>query len=569
MSMIIQPSIFTFKKLPFLLGLLLFAAHIPKSGFAQPPLETLIHLDKSFYTTGEIVWFKLYFPFTWEGNNVAINTSILDQNGNTIDQFFIQNQGRSFLAGYYQIPYDLEPGFFEIQFSASIASDQPEQLIAHYSFPVYNDLQIPSDVSILDQVSPSMEPRLFSDEIDIDISLAAGQINCREKVAVNIKVTDQNGNPLSGHASISVKDAALAVSISGESEIKILPLSYAFTPSSLKSSVYSSGRLTNRDGTPLQMNVLGGYVGDDQKIYYSKSFNDGNFQIDLPDFTGKKIIQLVGFQYEQPELRSEMSMPVTKEKKQEITYTKDIIEYLELSRLRKKIYQYYETLESKVESQKIEIKAQELKPDARYSVKEYESFKDMKSFFGELLTPLRFKQEKDSTYIATLFNAKGGRRSNTILNGPPLFIIDGKMTRDADFVAKLPISAVETVELFLEASKLRTYFQAIGVSGVVKISTSIANLKLPDADAGNIHTIYGLQPPADFPQINPKLKTVKEHQPIFRPQLFWSPDVVVESGNASFSFYQSDDTGAFEIKVVFQAKDGRRASKSYQYHVVF
>ncbi|MCB0689849.1 MAG: hypothetical protein KDC53_25085, partial [Saprospiraceae bacterium] len=157
-----------------------------------------------------------------------------------------------------------------------------------------------------------------------------------------------------------------------------------------------------------------------------------------------------------------------------------------------------------------------------------------------------------------------------ILNGPPLFIIDGKMTRDADFVARLPISAVETVELFLDAPKLRSSFQAIGVSGVVRITTSIANLKLPEADAGNIHTIYGLQPKAHFPGFNAQVLTDQKHEPFFRPQLFWNPDIPVgPDGMASTTFVQSDDTGPFLIEVVFQTADGRRGTKSFQYEATY
>lgn len=554
--------------------ILLFFAFINltfyRSLVAQPPLETLLHLDKSFYVSGETVWFKLYLPFTWEGNNVAVNTSIIDGSGNLVDQFFLKTKGHSYLSGYFQISYDQKSDYLEIQFSASGNPQSPVDVIAHYSFPVYNDLNLPSDVPVVENPGNVVIPKLFSEELSLTISMPPGNKSCRENLEVIIDVKDENGHPISGHASVSIKDASLAGAITGDPEIKILPISYTIQHNLLRSTIYSRGHLFSPEGETLQMNVLGAYVGADEKIYYSKSFQDGSFQIDLPDFTGEKVLQLVGFQYEQPNLSSVVDSPMAKEKSKELIYTRDLIEYLELSRLRKKIYQYYDDYEANISTEQITVVPQEIKPDARYRVKEYESFKDMKSFFGELLTPLRFKMEKDSSYKASLFNAKGGKRSNTILNGPPLFIIDGKMTRDADFVARLPISAVETVELFLDAPKLRGYFQAIGVSGVVKISTSIANLKLPQEDAGNIHRVHGLQPEADFPYLDPDLLGEKKHQPFFRPQLYWKPDLEVsESGSTSFTFTQSDDSGLFEIQVVFQAKDGRRASKSFTYQVAF
>lgn len=535
---------------------------------AQPPLETLLHLDKPFYVSGETVWFKLYLPFTWKDKDVALNTTLLGPAGNLMDQFFIRTEGKTFIEGYYQIPFDQKSGWTEIQFTASGLAQEPESLIAHYTFPVYNDLELPENPELVEQPSKIEDPVLVTDGIKLNITLLNGKVTCRDEIRIKLEAVDNAGNPVTGHASVSVKERTVKACTPSISDIQTLPLSYTINQHNLKSKIYTRGFLRHQDGSPLQMNVLAGYAGRDERVYYSKSFDDGHYEIELPDFTGKKIIQLIGFQYEKPDLRSNKNSPERLDKNQNIIYTEPLLKYLELSRLRKKIYQHFESVESASNPDDIIIPRQDLKPDARYSVKEYESFKDMKSFFGELLTPLRFRLEKDSTYTASLFNAKGGRRSNTILNGPPLFIIDGKMTRDADFVARLPISAVETVELFLDAPKLRSYFQAIGVSGVIKISTSIANLKLPEADAGNIHMVHGLQPRQHFPEIQALYKDPSSRQPFFRPQLFWKPDISIgEDGSADFSFTQSDDTGSFELQVVFQAEDGTRVLGGYQYEV--
>ncbi len=537
---------------------------------AQNAQETLIHLDKSFYVTGENVWFKLYFPESWQKNNIAVNTQVINPTGELVDQFFILSEGESYISGYYSIPFDGSTGHYEIQFAASAGPQTSEQFIAAYLLPVYNDLENHATVIPREISTTSLNPVLSSEEFICNFFLSDPDISSRGEVFVNISITDKNGNPVEGHASVSVKDGQLAKPITGRPEIMTRSINLNILPGSLQSQIYTRGQLKNAIGDPLQINVLGGFVPVDQKIYYSKSNTNGDFLMNLPAFTGQKSIQFLGFQYEQPDIRSNLITPVLREEKQPVIYTNELLHYLDLSRLRKKIFQYYETTESKLESIDLNVETQELKPDASYSVKQYESFKDMKSFFGELLTPLRFKLEKDSTYIATLYNAKGGKRSNTILNGSPLFFIDGEATRNADFVARLPISAIETVDLYLDAPKLRSYFQAIGVSGVVRISTSIANLKLPWADAGNIHPIYGIQPAAEFPVLHPDTLTNKIHQPFLRPQLYWNPDLQFDQdGKTGFSFYQSDDTGDFEIKLVFQSIDGRRGVGTFHYKVDF
>lgn len=535
---------------------------------AQPPLETLLHLDKSFYVSGEIAWFKLYLPGTWQNREVAVNTRILNQPGEQVEQFFILTEGKSYLEGYFRIPYDVTSGYYEIRFSASAGAPTGEQMIGVFAIPVYNDLDRPEEIVTVEAFEKE-DPVLLSEDLNFEFSLQEANVHSRDEVAVQVLITDKNGHPVSGHASVTIKDSRLARSITGAPEILVQPVSLTIDPKVLQPDIYARGRLTGSDNTPLQINVLGGYVSDDQRIYYTKSNHEGDFQLNLPPFTGRKKIQYLGFQYEQPDIRSSIESVQRVLEARNLIYTRELLEYFELSRLRKKIFQYYETAESEPDPEDIQVEVPVLEPDASYSVKEYESFKDMKSFFGELLTPLRFKLEKDSTFSATLFNARGGKRSNTVLRGKPLFFIDGKATRNADFVARLPISAIETVDLFLDGPKLRSYFQAIGVSGVVRISTSIANLKLPEADAGNIHTIYGIQSPADFPVPDAGVLSAK-NQPFFRPQLYWNPGLLVnDAGTTSFSFYQSDDTGDFEIKLVFQANDGRRATGTFHYTVAF
>jgi hypothetical protein len=534
---------------------------------AQPSLETIVHLDKSFYVSGEVIWFKLYLPITWKGHDVVLQTTILDEDANIAARFFIRTEDKNYIAGYYKTAFDASAGIYEMQFSASAGANGPEQLLAFLQVPIYNDLEKISANTPLTDVVAAKEIST-SGNLSIAINPTDQRIKSRSELSVGLSVTDENGNPVIGQASVSVKDAVLAKSISGDAEIMTLPLSYTINPSLLEKEIYTRGTITTAEGLPLQINVLGGYVGADEKIYYSKSNEAGAYLLTLPDFTGSKKIQFLGFQYERLDLRSSAAKPKLMGVKKDLIYTEEIQEYLLLSKMRKKIFQHYESFESDLEPQGIAIEVNPLKPDATYSVKEYESFKDLKSFFGELMTPLRFKLEKDSLYTASLYNPNGRTAKNTELNGPPLFMVDGKVTRNADWVARLPISAVETVELFLDAPVLRSYYKAIGVSGVVKIYTTLSNLKLPDADASNIHDIVGLQAKADFPVFNPFNNAT--NQPFFRPQLYWNPSLVTDTqGSSRFSFFQSDDTGEFEIKVVFQADDGRIAVGTYQYQVEF
>ena len=475
------------------------------SAFSQPPLETLVHFDKSFYVSGEVMWYKLYLPLNWQDKDVAIHITVLDNAGDLVDRFFIRTEGKNYIAGYYKTPFDAASGIYEFQFSASAGAKTVEQLLAFYQVPIYNDLEKIDANSVLNSIEPVVEFPA-SDNLNIAITSSQQMVQCRSALSISLHVTDDAGNPIRGHASAAVKNGSIASNITGNAEVMNLPISYTIDPGSLQRDLYVRGKLTTAEGKPLQINVLGGYVGVDEKIYYSKSNKDGAYLMNLPDFTGTKIIQYLGFQYECLDLRSDVDLPLLKGTKKELSFTPELMEYLELSKMRKKIFQHYNSAEFDLDPEEINVAVNALKPDANYAVKEYESFKDLKSFFGELMTPLRFKLEKDSTYTASLYNPNGRIAKNTELNGPPLFIIDGKVTRNADWVARLPISAVETVHLFLDAPVLRSYYQAIGVSGIAKISTTLSNLKLPEADASNIHEIVGLQAKGNI-------------RPLLRPQI--------------------------------------------------
>lgn len=545
-------------KVAFCTLLLLFYIQVK----SQAPLETMIHLDKSFYVSGEVMWYKLYLPSNWAEHNGVVRVSLVSPDSRVVDQYFLQNKGDTFLQGHLKIPHDIEPSYYQLQFN-TVDQGFNSYGLGYFNVPIYSDFYDYSSATVVETESKENMP--IESDLSVDLSIAKST-GSRPQMSIKIEVRDASGNAVEGHASVSVTNVDLTGS--GSANILRKSVSSELRPDQLLDQIYVEGFLTDSEGDPLQVNVLGGYINKDKSIYYGKSQANGRFVMSLSPFTGKKNIQFVGFQYEQPEITSTLLKPTFIGDVPSLSYTLEVTKYLDLSRLRKKIYQYYDTLEQSLVIEHITADVNMLRPTVSYNVKDYESFKDIKSFFGELLTPLSFKMKRDSTFAASLYNPKGRIAKNTELNGPPLFIVDDKVTRNATYVAGLPISAVDKVDLFIEPKELRETFQAIGISGVVMLQTTLSNTNLPEQDENNVHTAVGFLPQTKYPSI--QVQEQKANQPFFRSQLYWQADVVInEEGKAGVIFNHSDDIGNFMVEVVVQGKNGYRQITSKNYQVSF
>ena len=61
----------------------------PLSGQALQPDRYLVHLDKSFYVTGEVIWFKLYLPKAHQGQGFTLRVALFNPKGEVASYFFL------------------------------------------------------------------------------------------------------------------------------------------------------------------------------------------------------------------------------------------------------------------------------------------------------------------------------------------------------------------------------------------------------------------------------------------------------------------------------------------------
>lgn len=543
-------------------------------GFVQPvnAQESFIHLDKSFYVNGEVIWYKMYLPKSFGNSPLVVKAVILNKEGGEMDYVFHKVDEFGQVSGYYKVPFDMPTGMYRLVFRTLDIPQLTNQELGSRIFPVYND----NDLRTLQEQMVELPEERRREMADmgngLKIRLSIDPVNpgVRDQLNLRIQVSDPQGNWQPARASVAITDWGQVEPALGFYKGVTQGENLAgLNPDNLAGQWYKRIKSVDEAGKARMTSVIGVWSSDENRMFFSRRTNEeGVSLLELPDFKGEKTIQFLGFQKEVDQLRtksiSEQAEPIA----EKMLITPGLLTYLEKSQKRKKIFQYYGQLEFDLRPEPQELDIRELKGNQSYRIQDYESFDNFATFFQENLSPLRFLEDRDNNrYIAYIYNPRNNRRNNRY-EGRPLFIIDGKATRNSDFVGRLDLGPIEEVQLFFRPENMREYFNVMGSSGVVTVSlTGEDEIQLPAEDEANRYRVNGIQPFAEFPAFDPE-QTGGGQPPFFRPQLFWAPDVVIsdESGT-SLPFIHSDATGIFRIEVFVQDAAGRQGYQTLMYEV--
>lgn len=541
--------------------LLLLSAFLCLSSisFAQNELQNrcLLHLDKSFYVSGEVLWFKLHLPPTLQQQQrFNIKVGVLNPAGQLLESFFISSQGANQASGYYKIPYECSSGVYQLQLSALELNPKRSILLAETWVPIYNDLE-KTNGTANSSTEPKAAPPLPQQNLTVDIRLEKSQYQSRETVQVKVQVKNRQGQPVAANLSIAVNDWNL----NGGEVWPQRNWSWGPTlnPVALSPQVYTQVQLQNKNSEA--QNLVGIFFPHNWQLLYTSS-KENTYWVEVPEFRGMRQVQFLG--HPQPEISVQLLPAFAPKASPALPYPPGIQQYLEWSRLRKKIYQLYSTLEMPLPASPLEKDSIPLRTDRSLRPSDFEAFDDLATFFREISTPLSFKLDRKSgIYSAKMYNPG----SFTDYPSAPIFVVDGKITRNADFVARLKCSQIESLDLFYQPDQLFGYFKAIGRSGVVNIRSK-AEIAIPESEAADVFALSGLQVPLAFPALSPAQLQSSPNQAWLRPQLYWNPLLRTDAdGQASFSFGQSDDWGTFRIQVLAQGSDGSISEGSVLYTV--
>ncbi|MFN0214889.1 MAG: hypothetical protein ACKVT2_11590 [Saprospiraceae bacterium] len=519
---------------------------------ASTPDAAIVHFDKSFYVSGEVVWYKLYLPATALGKDFSVKVIVLGGPGQA-EESFLPVEKKGVCHGYFLLPFDALASVYTFRFSATRADGTEDELIRAY-VPVYNDLNLSLEKIA---VQPFLEEDkvIMPNDLNVSIQLVSNVVPApRLSLQIKINVSDQLGNPVSTEGSISIADEALCGG-------KVFPKgnfqmgTRVDARADWLSGVYKKGFVRHADGRLMSSTLIPLLDIVTHQLHFTKS-SEGAFTLCIPSYSGNRQLQMLGLQ-EEPLKVSWESFEGNLNPAPKLTYTEGILNYLDLSRKRKKVYQLYGRTETALNLSMPEAKPVEWKGKQSYNVQNYEHFPDLATFFQEVIWRVKFSK-KGSRYTAKMYNVD----THTDFEEAPLFLIDQKASFDADFIARLDPAGIQSIELLFEPKLMRKFYPAIGGGGVVRIKTIAGDQKLPIEKESEILSLQGELLPAIFPPPSP------EAQSLLRPVIFWQPSFTTDrSGTITIPFVHSDDRSTFCAEVLVQGPDGRRGYARFCYKV--
>ena len=523
----------------------------PLAGTSQVHESTLVlHLDKGFYVTGEVVWFKIYVPSRWEGQRF-LTLDIFDEKGRGLETFGVSSEGESYIFGYFPIPYEWNTGWYRLRISGVQQKDSRPYELLEAQFPIFNDLkELPENISLRDPLAAAEKPGDLTLECKVQMNPYPANISPGDSLEFSFRVTTEDGEPLSAHASVSVYDLALigAEVWDGPNVFtgKVFPEDF---------DVYGhpvvQGALFRPDGSPYLTNFFGAYEATHNWFHYDVSYNRHYFTQHFPVRYGSLEVQFMDFLEDDIDIQlltlpnpDPISNPAP-------LFTPGIIEYLQASAKRKKIYKLFDAVETPLSPQIPSSPSNAWKPDRRFVMDTYEEFESLPSFFEEISTPLKFKLTQEGTYDMGMFNPEFGARN--FYPGAPLVILNDKLTRNSQFVANLDMDLIDTLDLFFYFDGLREQFGLLGHNGVVRIQTHGPEMGLPLEDPYFAFPVPALLPPLANRYSGSHAKDL----PKISPMQYWNAEVEVNDGGVGkVSFVQGDYPGKFLVEICVQTQNG-------------
>ncbi len=161
-------------------------------------------------------------------------------------------------------------------------------------------------------------------------------------------------------------------------------------------------------------------------------------------------------------------------------------------------------------------------------------------------------------------------RNSSMIRGPnsfmlsndPLYLIDGVVT-SFDAIQSVNVNDVDRVEILKGPSA--AIYGSRGSNGVIAVYTKKGYFY----KRGEYHfKMLGYHTPRTF--YSPKYKPQQNYnKPDERIAVYWNPNVQTDAaGNAKIKFYTSDIGGVFEIIIEGMSENGKIGSKTIQYSVI-
>lgn len=429
-----------------------------------------------------------------------------------------------------------------------------------------------------------------------NFQIAQTEFAVRDRVKLEILVSDENENPIEGEFSMSVLNSTLfeqkhqnnlldeltcsnfkqKPSVNRSDSLWMenldlflitaneqLPWKDILAKENVRSRANSgvlakSGKIYFADtNKPLKDDTQLIFYFQHSKVYLKATVENGKFRILIPDIFGKDELFYVaetfyfikGVGHGQEILNSviewdDTSIPLPSstqaiEKKEQDSYGV----FIAKDRLMDKSYGFFSSDHS-IRSETLSNKDFEdrmVRADLTINVQDYFSFLKMEELIKEVIPSLWHRKiDKKDVVRVNLPDFMAEQAS-----GDPVYIIDGIATKNTSFfLSLLPVDLL-TIKIVRETKKLIP-FGMLGKNGFVLVQTKKGNVREPVKDSSFL--FEGLTKPINF--INPNHSDTTGRKPNFKSTIYWNPFIRTDkNGKATIEFYCSDDVGFLNIQV--------------------
>jgi hypothetical protein len=195
-----------------------------------------------------------------------------------------------------------------------------------------------------------------------------------------------------------------------------------------------------------------------------------------------------------------------------------------------------------------------LPADRVYKLDDYVTFINVEEALREATTNMRVRNRKGRISVRLLYVAPGTKR---MMKGEPLYLLDGVMLNNMDEIQALDLNDIASIEIAWSEEKL--YAGNLGGlvdNGMLAVYTKSGEPRerLKAKGLPLLYEQYNL--PRNFVLPSADMGA-EQHTPDFRQLLYWEPYLQVgQDGTATVSFYTSDETGTFQVRVQGQTQEG-------------
>ncbi|WP_417886897.1 hypothetical protein [Zunongwangia sp.] len=514
------------------------------------PVENIyVHINSSLLFTGEYLYFKIYsLNENSEFSKISkiVHFDIISENGEKIISKNIDlREGEG--NGDVFLPVTIDSGNYKIlAYTNWMLINKPSRFFSQDIFILNpytnNQKNIKNDSTVL-SLKPPKESISKFDLLDKKV------YSKRSEVKLNLQRLPKGSYSISVHLFEDLSHPKLK-SFDSFNENEKIAIDSKYTDKMIP-EIYGqlvTGVVKSNSGDLLQNKILSISMGQKNRfIKLVKIKEDGKFyaNIDQAFENTQAIFQLLSEnEIDDYEIQLDTTSLGDIINSKELNFSHTFISPSSEEMIRKR--SVYNQIENSYYSQKPDTIVEQEKSSlfenfslVEYNLNDYTRFKTLEETFIEIIPYAKVFNRKNEYELAVL-----GYLPKQNFDGSPLVLVDGIPLQNVDmFVQNYSASKIEKIKIIRD----KCFISGKIYKGVIMLETiknDFENSSYLDAKYFTLNT--GFPDKRYFKQVYKKGNEY-DHMPDFRIQLLWDPDLNVDDANSSF--YTSDVTGKFEVKV--------------------